>query len=269
MSGVLIAAALALAPSAQVPLDTGPAAQIEDNSFLIEEAYNQERGVVQHISALSWSSGAHSWAYTFTQEWPLGGQRDQLSYTLPILHAAGTRLGDVGINYRRQVIGTSGPISFAPRLTILAPTGRVAAGAGAGGVGFQVNLPLSAVVAPWLVTHGNAGVTVTPSAANGAGAHATATAVNLGASAIWRLMPTIHLMLEVAWSRTEAVAGPGVTSAERQLFLSPGVRWAHNFDNGLQIVPGIAFPFGVGPSRGDDLVFVYLSFEHPFRHMRS
>jgi hypothetical protein len=29
--------------------DKRPAAAIQDNSFLIEEAYNQEEGVVQHI----------------------------------------------------------------------------------------------------------------------------------------------------------------------------------------------------------------------------
>jgi hypothetical protein len=32
----------------------------------------------------------------------------------------------------------------------------------------------------------------------------------------------------------------------------------------LQIVPGLAIPLGLGPSKGDKGVFVYLSFEHPF-----
>lgn len=43
------------------------------------------------------------------------------------------------------------------------------------------------------------------------------------------------------------------------------VAWAHNFDRGLQVVPGLAIPMGLGPSRGDEGLFVYLSFEHPFR----
>src|SRR6185312_16420034 len=55
------------------------AAQIQDNSFLIEEAYNQESGVVQHISTFERADGG-DWAYSFTQEWPLGGIRHQLSY---------------------------------------------------------------------------------------------------------------------------------------------------------------------------------------------
>jgi hypothetical protein len=31
-----------------------------------------------------WRERAKSWLYTFTQEWPLGGQTHQLSYTVPI-----------------------------------------------------------------------------------------------------------------------------------------------------------------------------------------
>ena len=58
---------------------------IQDNSFLIEEAYNQDPGYVQHISAFSHSTRrAAAGLYTFTQEWPLGGVKHQLSYTLPV-----------------------------------------------------------------------------------------------------------------------------------------------------------------------------------------
>jgi hypothetical protein len=46
--------------------------------------------------------------------------------------------------------------------------------------------------------------------------------------------------------------------------MSPGARWAFNFTNGLQIVPGVAMPVGIGPGAGEKGVFVYLSFEHPF-----
>ena len=43
---------------------------IQDNSFLIEEAYNQGRGVVQHIGTYVRSGHAGNWASSFTQEWP-------------------------------------------------------------------------------------------------------------------------------------------------------------------------------------------------------
>jgi hypothetical protein len=261
--GALVFVGCALAPAGRAQ-QSAPPAEIADNSFLIEEAYNQERGVVQHISAFMWSRSTHSWLYTFTQEWPLFSQRSQLSFTVPLAGDDRTRIGDLALNYRYQLAGPESRVSVSPRLSVLAPTGSASAGVGAGGVGLQVNLPVSVEVAPRLVTHWNTGATVTPSAGNGTGDRATTTAYNLGASAIWRPLPTFHVMLEVAWAQVEAVVGPGVTSAERELLISPGVRWAHNFASGLQIVPGIAFPIGVGPSRGDNGVFLYLSFEHSF-----
>ena len=61
------------------------------------------------------------WAYSFTQEWPLGGIRHQLSYTIPIEHikGSGTGLGDVALNYRYQLAGNpEARAVVAPRLSI-------------------------------------------------------------------------------------------------------------------------------------------------------
>ncbi|HET8647566.1 MAG TPA: transporter, partial [Vicinamibacteria bacterium] len=98
-------------------------APIQDNSFLIEEAYNQEDGVVQHVSFfLRDLDGA--WAYTFTQEWPVGTQRHQLSLTLPLASGPPAGLGDVALNYRLQLIGDgAAAVAVAPRLSLLLPTG--------------------------------------------------------------------------------------------------------------------------------------------------
>jgi hypothetical protein len=43
------------------------------------------------------------------------------------------------------------------------------------------------------------------------------------------------------------------------------VRAAVNLAGGLQVVPGVSVPIGLGPSRGERAVFFYLSLEHPFR----
>jgi DtxR family Mn-dependent transcriptional regulator len=75
--------------------------KITDNSFLVEEAFNQDRGVFQNIFGMTHISG--TWATTFTQEWPVPGQTHQLSYTLLFVndhHRSG--LGDTLINYRYQ-----------------------------------------------------------------------------------------------------------------------------------------------------------------------
>ncbi|MFL5638907.1 MAG: transporter [Gemmatimonadaceae bacterium] len=251
--------------SARVAEEKSP---IKDNSFLIEEAYNQEPGVVQHISAFIVDRGTRAWTYAFTQEWPLFSQTHQLSYTLPIISAgrgSGSGIGDIALNYRYQLAdGIRSGVAIAPRLSLLVPSGDERRERGAGGLGVQVNLPISIEHSARLFTHWNAGASLTPSAKNTIGEEATTRAYNLGASAIWLPLPVINFMLEVAWSRGERVIGQDERVGEEGLFLSPGVRGAIDFTSGLQIVPGFAVPIGIGPSRGDRMFFLYLSFEHPF-----
>ncbi len=248
-----------------------PAAGIQDNSFLMEEAYNQEAGVVQHINVFNHAWRGREWQYAFTQEWPFTGQRHQLSYTILLAHAGApgsgtTGLGDLALNYRYQLVGDGEPaLAIAPRITLLVPTGSASKGLGAGGAGVQLDLPLSLVLSPRLTIHTNAGATLTPSARNAAGDRARTTGVNLGQSLIVNLSPTLNFMVEAVWSRGQTVASPGQTASEDGCLVSPGIRYAFNFRSGLQIVPGIAVPLGVGPSRGEQSVLLYLSFEHPFK----
>jgi Putative MetA-pathway of phenol degradation len=243
------------------------AAQIQDNSFLIEEAYNQEWGVVQHISTFQRADGG-DWAFGFTQEWPLGGIRHQLSYTIPVQHGrgTGTGLGDIALNYRYQLLGDpEAPTVMAPRFSVLLPTGDDELERGTGGVSYQVNLPLTLVLSPRLTTHWNAGGVVSPSAHNTLGAKATTTSANLGASAIWLLRPTFNVLVETVWLSTESVVAEGETDREEFFFLNPGFRWAFNLSGDLQIVPGVAYTIGLSPETADDALFLYLSLEHPFK----
>ncbi len=269
----ILAFLLAPPASAQAPAPAPPG--IQDNSFLIEEAYNQEAGVVQHINSLnrSWDSG--DWYYSFTQEWPLGGVRHQISWTLPVQRLTlpdevFTGLGDVALNYRLQVKGDGdAKLAIAPRLSVFFATGSDEHGLGAGGVALQANLPASVVLAPRLVTHWNAGLTWAPSAKDRSGNAAATTAINLGQSVVWLAHPRLNLLVETLWLRAQSVKASGVTTWSEAFYVSPGFRWAYNFTNGLQIVPGVAVPIGLGPSRGDTRLILYLSFEHPFRRARS
>ncbi|HJR40447.1 MAG TPA: hypothetical protein VJ812_00065 [Gemmatimonadaceae bacterium] len=238
---------------------------IKDNSFLIEEAYNQERGVVQHIGTFDRARGG-SWAFSFTQEWPVPDERHQLSFVVPMMKIDGSDagIGDVLLNYRHQLVA-SGPVAFAPRLTVLLPTGDEREGRGAGAAGVQVNLPLSVELGRWLVTHSNAGFTRIPSARSVAGDEAGTTGFNLGQSLIWLARPTLNVLLELVWARDEEVVGDDDVSHATTFVLAPGVRGAINLPSGMQIVPGIAVPIGIGPSDGERSVFFYLSVEHPFR----
>src|SRR6266545_4008587 len=94
-------------------------------------------GVVQDISAWQRALRSAAWAFTFTQEWPLGTQKHQLSYTIPVLRTASpstTGLGDAALNYRYQLRGAEEPVAIAPRLSLLLPTGSSARGLGTGHV---------------------------------------------------------------------------------------------------------------------------------------
>jgi hypothetical protein len=244
---------------------------IQDNSFLVEEAYNQDPGVVQHIQQFFRDSRSGSWVYSFTQEWPAPGLDHQLSYTLTAARAVHERghdsgWGDAQLNYRYQLVGDGqAQVAVAPRASLLLPAGSYRRELGLGGVGLQTQIPVSVVLSRQFVVHGNAGVTWVPHARDAAGDRAPIVAPNLGASAVWLASPFWNLLCETVWSRNEAVAGPGRVEKHELVLVNPGLRAAWNFRSGLQIVGGVSAPLGIGPSHGSRSILLYLSFEHPFR----
>lgn len=155
---------LASATFAQQP------APILDNSFLIEEAYNQDEGIVQHVNTFV-RQRTGDWAYSFTQEWPLFSHKHQLSFTLPAQRSGGGGGGggdlpvrgvsDLALSYRYQLVDTK-KVAIAPRFSLLAPIGDSTRGLGAGALGWQANLPISVPHGKRVVTHWNAGATFTP-----------------------------------------------------------------------------------------------------------
>lgn len=230
---------------------------IADNSFLVEEAYNQEPGVVQHIATFQRSTSGDGWASTFTQEWPAPSLKHQLSYTLSLADNGAHRgFGDTAINYRYQLVGDGeSRLAISPRVSLLLPTGSETRGLGEGSWGVQVMVPVSTVLTPKVVAHWNAGATFIPDNDS-----RTWTAAN---SFVWLAHPRFNALVETVWTRSES---NGVD--DDQLVISPGARWSYNFASGLQIVPGIAVPIAVDSEDDDRSVFFYLSFEHPFRRAR-
>jgi DtxR family Mn-dependent transcriptional regulator len=248
--------------------------EITDNSFLVEEAFNQEPNIFQNIFGLVRIGG--EWEGIFTQEWPIGDETHQLSFSVPFLGGGGTSgLGDILVNYRFQALreGTGRP-AFAPRASLILPTGDEDDGLGSGVVGFQVNLPFSKQVEDWYF-HWNAGVTwlpgvkTAPSQSLGGASPVAAddialTTPHAGASAIWRARPMIHLMLESLVEWEHVVSGPGATSRTTLFTISPGVRVGWNFGD-RQLVLGLAMPATIGDDDTDAGVFTYASWELPFR----
>ena len=246
---LIVALVLSLAAAAPAAAQSKPAAdpsrewEITDNSFLVEEAFNQEKGVVQNI--LAWTRGRDGvWAASFTQEWPAPGMTHQLSYTLAYLgNGERTGAGDALLNYRFQLRkeDADGP-AISPRLSLVLPTGSESAGFGSGTAGLQVNLPVSKQFGD-LYLHGNVGYTWLPSLQR---------TTQLAASGIWRTAPMFNLMLE-------AVAALG-----ESMTLSPGFRRGWNFGE-KQLVLGLAVPITRAEGRSTAALLTYFSYELPFR----
>ena len=248
-----------------------PSVAIEDNSFFVEEAFNQEQRVVQHIfNVLYYRRPFETTVATFTQEWPLIGVDHQLSYTLVYAHLSAPAVGGMGdlyLNYRYQLSADSSWAAVAPRLSIIFPTGNAEEGLGMGVVGFQVNCPVSRRLSDGFITHWNAGMTVFPGVrgtdAGGRPMRRTLPWYNCAASIIWLAAPTWNLMLEATVNSTADLEGNGGAVRSTEIIISPGFRLAVNLE-GLQIVPGIALPVSFVDGEGRVGAFLYLSFEHPY-----
>lgn len=245
------------------------ASPIQDNSFLVEEAYNQEDGVIQHISFVQ-VLNTHDVVYTQTDEWPLRSLKHQLSLTASISESGNYRQfgpgwGDTAINYRYQLVGSGETrLAISPRLSVLLPTGDSGSGRGYGGWGLQTNLPVSLQLNRYLVTHWNAGVTWIPAAQGAQHNHATVVNPNLAQSTVWLVKSRFNALCEVIWTDNATFLAPGRAARQQALFVSPGIRWAYNFKSGLQIVPGVGIPVGLMGASGQRGAIFYLSFEHPF-----
>ena len=243
--------------------------RIRDNLFLLEEAYNQEPGVIQHISLFQYLPQAKEWVYSFTEEWPVPSDRNQLSVTLNLGGSKrndSTGLNDMLLNYRFQAVGLGGQdwIAIAPRFSLVLPTGSPDKMTGRGSVGLQMNLPVSMELGRYFAIHLNAGATVTPGARAPAGRTATALDANAGAALVWQPVKWLNPLVEVSYTMIDEI-GDDATTRVHALVVNPGLRFAIDHrPTGLQIVPGISVPMQVLPA--GDLQFAalaYLSFEHP------
>jgi len=241
--------------------------KIADNSFLIEEAFNQEAGVFQNIFGAMRIQG--TWAAALTQEWPVVSQAHQFSYTLAFLdNGDHGGVGDVQLNYRYQAMmeGPGRP-AFSPRLSLILPSGNSGKGLGDGSVGLQVNLPLSKQRGDWY-WHGNAGMTwlLRAEATFQRGDLAVIRRDNLtspflAGSGIYRLRPMFHLMMESVISFEQSLTEVG-TGRDTTFTLSPGFRGGWNVGD-KQVIVGFALPTSWSDTT-DTGAFFYFSYELPF-----
>jgi hypothetical protein len=261
---------------------TRPIDAISDNSFLIEEAYNQEAGVVQHIFEAVYSKNqdqrpkVRGWHLSFTQEWPILSQDHQFSYTIPFsfTHEGSQRrdgIEDVLLNYRYQLLEERESMpAVAPRISLVLPTGSPDRGTGNGVVGLDFGLPISKKLTDRTAVHFNYGINYLP------GTRArTETGVlspkqslvsyKLGASGIWAFSSRVHGLLEWTGNFEESINDSGRARHVFLTVLSPGVRVAaYNGEDSKQLVLGLAAPIGLNRASDNYGVLLYFSFEHSF-----
>lgn len=274
---IITALVIGLTPASLVAAQRErPIDVIEDNSFLIEEAYNQEPGVVQHIFTAHYNddSRRRGWEFSFTQEWPIVSQNHQFSYTIPSYHMVenGERqhgAGDLLLSYRYQLLeeDETKP-AFAPKFSLILPSGSRKRGTGDGVVGYGWQLPFSKKVTGQFALHANLGLTYLPDVraplANGGGLSSKHSLVsyNLAASAIYAVLPRLHFMLEWLGDFEESIDDNGKPERSFRPVLSPGLRAAIVDQPMLQIVAGVAAPIGLKQKAENYGAFLYLSIEH-------
>jgi DtxR family Mn-dependent transcriptional regulator len=259
---VQVAGAILVALVLARPADAQPRPfEILDNSFLVEEAFNQEPGIFQNIFNIVFGEG-NDWEASFTQEWPFRTQTHQLSFTVPFASLDGeSGAGDVLINYRLQAfVETASTPAFSPRFSLILPTGSSSRGLGNGGAGWQVNLPFSKQFGDAYV-HWNAGFTHIPSA-EGTGRTHNLLTPHAAISGIWRLRPMVNLMLESIIEREEFAAD--VESHQTVFTLSPGIRTGWNTGD-AQVILGFAIPVTTIDGNSNVGMLAYFSYELPFR----
>jgi hypothetical protein len=252
-----------------------PIGGVADNSFLVEEAYNQNPGEVQHVLTAGYDftrrRGGHErqWELTFGQEWPIFSRTHQFSYSIPYLFVndGGDReegLGDISVEYRWQAFfHEESMTALAPKFGLVLPSGRASRGLGEDTVGYEFGVPFSTTLSDRIALHLNAGAAWFPRAASANDRDLFH--YNVGASVVYAVTPTLHALVESVGVWEEALNRRGRKQYDFGAVISPGVRKAFNLDwKDAQWVLGVGVPIGVGGQAPDWGVFLYVSFEHLF-----
>lgn len=264
--------------------DEGPT-HIRDNAFLVEEAFNQEPGVVQHI--FNWiqfwdrtaTESTRDFSAVYTMELPLGSQTHQFSFTVQALSAFEESngsppeqqggVGDTFLNYRYQLLANDEFLWCAPRFTLIVPTGDERFDLGTGEVGYQFNLPISRY-GDRFDFHFNAGCTITPDVNAQLPEpfpllEYELRGYNLGGSAFWKPRVNLHFFLEALALWSDEIDELGSRTTVSEVFLNSGARYAVCQFDEVEWVFGIAVPVGLTADSPDIGVFGYMSVEHTFR----
>ncbi len=247
-----------------------------DYSFLLEEAYNQERGEVQHTfkAVRNGDSRHHGWSFNFEQEWWLFTEDHQVAVSIPFSHLReeGEKqrgVGDILIEYRYQLLKEGPNIpAVAPQFSLILPTGNRDKGTGSGVVGYEWSIAASKKVASRLALHANLGLTYFPKVRvpldddQRLSPKRSLVSYDVGASVVFALSSDIHMLLEWVGEFEEEINDKGKRERDFKAILSPGIRAAVINRDDLQTVVGVGIPIGVSGPADNYGVLLYFSVEH-------
>jgi hypothetical protein len=212
-------------------------AVIEDNSFLIEEAYNQDSGVYQFIQMYQATKQDD---YEFSSEMPLTDRVHQLSLDLSMRRSDKNvqELNETKLNYRWQPINRE-IILVADRLGLVAPVGQ-------GSYGIENVLASTWKINEIWVNHWNIGYRL----------HPDKNAFLLAGSMIYLLSDKFNVLFETMLKKDEVTT----------LQINPGIRFdiGDQFEE-TQIIPGISLPIQILNGQQAAGILLYLSFEPKFK----
>lgn len=247
-----------------LPLSAFSAA-IEDNSFLLEEAFNQEWGVYQFIQKYQTAKRAKGYEYSFENEIPITDKTHQFSYEFAYGRPDSTGHGaisDVTLNWRIQPYNKDG-VLLADRFGLIVPTGRVDKNAGNGVYGFEFMQAGTLFINDQFVTHFNFGFDVLPNAKTaGTDKRNTLSSFTGGSSLIYMHNDWVNFMLEGLLQAGQSTLPDGTVTSETSFTINPGMRFAFDLAwKETQIVPGISFPTEILNRPQEHGVLFYLSIE--------
>ena len=247
-------------------LSSFTALAVVDNSFLLEEAYQQPSGTYQFIqtyqTAFKKGSG---YDYGFALEAPITDLVHQFSFS-------GTRsrsedvshgsMSDITINYRYQPYNRDGKL-VTERFGLILPTGRVDQGSGRGVLGFEFMQAATIIFSERWANHWNLGVSLFPRAKfSDTQKRTTLTEVKAGTSWVYFLQDDINLMMELFLETEQTLNEDNEQETEMSVTLSPGIRFGKSYDwKEMEVVPGFGFPVQFAESNTDVGMILYLSFE--------
>lgn len=275
------------------PGKEGKRKHIRDNGFLVEEAFNQEPGEVQHI--FNWINlwdrtrlgQTRDFNFAYTMELPLGSQKHQFSFTAQFLTgvekpdnepaAQQGGVGDTFLNYRYQLLADDDFLWCAPRASLILPTADKRFGLGLGEVGYQFGIPVSRY-GEVFDFHFNATYTITPGVSLPVETQPGAPqqfsprrdlqAYSVGASVFWKPKHDLHFFVESLAVWGEEIDGLGLRDRSTQLFVNPGLRFAIIQDP-VEWVLGVSAPIGLTRDTPQIGVFAYMSIEYSFRKKKN